>query len=427
MQPMSVNYEEMKDRLHRYLIARTDFLKVKDQMNEDQLRHFVDGAINNLAQESQLAVSFEDRVRLIRELTAAAVSLGPIRPLMEDKDVAEIMINGPKSIYIQKKGKITLTDIKFADNAQLMHTIQKMLAVSGSPRRGDESSPYVDFAMPDGSRVNIIIPPCALSGAVMTIRKFSHDITTIDHLVDKRTLNRQMAAFLIAAIKAKLNIVFCGATGSGKTTILNVLSMHIPSDERIITIEDTSELRLMQEHVVNLQSKVSNIEGKGQVTIRDLFVNSLRMRPDRIIVGEVRGEEILDMIQSISSGHSGTLAIVHADSPDECFNRMITMMLMSGIRLTGDQIRKQVATSIDMIVYSELCIDGVRRVMNITDLRYDRGTDQIALEDIFTFKQEKVDEATNQVIGDWVMNRKLPSFADKFVKRNIRFGAEFLN
>ncbi len=427
MQPMSVNYEEMKDRLHRYLIARTDFLKVKDQMNEDQLRHFVDGAINNLAQESQLKVSFEDRVRLIRELTAAAVSLGPIRPLMEDKDVSEIMINGPKFIYIQKKGKITLTDIKFADNAQLMHTIQKMLAVSGSPRRVDESSPYVDFSMPDGSRINIIIPPCALTGAVMTIRKFSHDITTIEHLAEKCTLNKQMAAFLVAAIKAKLNIVFCGATGSGKTTILNVLSMHIPSDERIITIEDTSELRLMQEHVVNLQAKAPNIEGKGEVTIRDLFINSLRMRPDRIIVGEVRGHEILDMIQSISSGHSGTLAIVHADSPEECFNRMITMMLMSGIRLTGDQIRRQVATSIDLIVYSELGIDGVRRVMNITDLRFDKNSEQVSLEDIFTFKQEKVDEVTGKVLGDWAMNHKLPSFADKFVKRNIRFGAEFLN
>ncbi len=427
MEPVTTDYGEIKERLHRYLIARTDFLKLKDKMNEDQLREFVDLAITDMTRETQVQASFEIRARLIRELTAAAVSLGPLRLLMEDKDITEIMVNGPKHVYIQKAGKITLTAIKFEDPAHLMHSIQKMLAVSGSPRRVDESSPYVDFSMPDGSRVNVIIPPCALTGAVVTIRKFSRDITTIENLVELKTLNKQMAAFLIAAIKAKLNIVFCGSTGSGKTTVLNVLSRHIPDHERIITIEDTSELRLLQEHVVNLQSKLPNIEGKGQVTIRDLFVNSLRMRPDRIIVGEVRGEEILDMIQSISSGHSGTLAIVHAESPEECFNRMIAMMLMSGIRLSGDQIRRQIATSVDLIVHSELSIDGVRRVTNITDLRYDKESDQITLDDVFTFKQEKIDEATGKVVGDWSMARKLPSFAHKFTKRNIRLPQEFLS
>lgn len=426
MLPANVDYQEIKNRLHRFLIARTDFLRIKDRMNEDQLRLFVDNAISDLVKESDFLVSFEDRVRLIRELTAAAASLGPLRPLMDDKDVSEIMINGPRHVYVQKHGKISLTDIVFDDDAQLMHTIQKMLAASGSPRRVDESSPYVDFSMLDGSRANVIISPCALSGAVVTIRKFSRDITTIDHLVELRTLNRKMADFLVAAIKAKLNIVFCGSTGSGKTTVLNVLSRHIPEDERIITIEDTAELRLLQEHVVTLQSKNMNIEGKGQVTIRDLFINSLRMRPDRIIVGEVRGEEILDMIQSISSGHSGTLAIVHAESPEECFNRMIAMMLMSGIRLTGDQIHKQVATSIDLIVHSELCIDGVRRIMNITDLRYDRATEKISLEDVYVFKQDKVDEATGKVFGDWAVSAKVPSFAGKFVKRNVRLPLEFL-
>lgn len=426
MEPVT-DYAEIKERLHRYLIARTDFLKVKDKINEDQLRSFVDAAITDMSGETQVQVSFEIRARLIRELTAAAVSLGPLRLLMEDKDVSEIMVNGPKHVYIQKAGKITLTGVKFEDPAHLMHAIQKMLAVSGSPRRVDESSPYVDFSMPDGSRVNVIIPPCSLVGAVMTIRKFSRDITTIENLVVLKTLNKQMADFLVTAIKAKLNIVFCGSTGSGKTTVLNVLSRHIPEHERIITIEDTSELRLLQEHVVNLQSKLPNIEGKGQVTIRDLFVNSLRMRPDRIIVGEVRGEEILDMIQSISSGHSGTLAIVHAESPEECFNRMIAMMLMSGIRLSGDQIRRQIATSVDMIVHSELSIDGVRRVTHITDLRDNEDPDKIVLEDIFTFKQERIDEATGKVIGDWVMSRKMPSFAPKFTKRNIRIPQEFLS
>jgi pilus assembly protein CpaF len=427
MDPVIKDYGEIKERLHRYLIAQTDFLKVKDKITEDQLRLFVDDAITRMSSETQIEVSFEIRARLIRELTAAAVSLGPLRLLMEDKDVTEIMVNGPKHVYIQKEGKITLTGIKFEDQGHLMHAVQKMLAVSGSPRRVDESSPYVDFSMPDGSRVNVIIPPCSLMGAIMTIRKFSRDITTIENLVELKTLNKQMAAFLVAGIKAKLNIVFCGSTGSGKTTVLNVLSRHIPDHERIITIEDTPELRLLQEHVVNLQSKLPNIEGKGQVTIRDLFVNCLRMRPDRIIVGEVRGEEILDMIQSISSGHSGTLAIVHAESPDECYNRMIAMMLMSGIRLSGEQIREQIATSVDLIVHSELFIDGVRRITHITDLRFDKVTHQISLEDIFTFQQEKVDELTGKVTGDWVMTRKLPSFASKFVKRNIRLPQEFLS
>jgi pilus assembly protein CpaF len=343
---------------------------------------------------------------------------------MEDKDITEVMINGPKQIYIQKFGKITLTDIKFEDSQQLMNFVQKIIAASGTSRRVDESQPYTDFSMADGSRVNVIIPPCVLLGPVVTIRKFSREITTIDHLAELGTLNKQIALFLVAAVKAKLNIVFCGATGSGKTTLLNVISRHISEDERIVTIEDTSELRLYQEHVVNLQAKAPNIEGKGQVTIRDLFVNSLRMRPDRIIVGEVRGEEILDMIQSISSGHSGTLGIVHADSPEECFNRMITMMLMSGIRLSGDQIRRQIATSVDLLVYIELFLDGIRRIVNVTDLRFDKKADTVTLQDVFTFKQHRMD-ADGKVHGDWVMNHSLPSFHEKFSKRNIKLPSEF--
>lgn len=423
--PYPIEYDDLKAKLQRYLIAKTDFIKVKDNLNEEQLRFYVDNAISALAQENELNVLFEDRARLIREVVGSVISMGELRPLLEDKDVSEIMVNGCRQVYIQKSGKMHLTGIRFESDTQLMHNIHKLMAASGTSRRVDESSPYVDFSLTDGSRVNIILPPCSMAGPVMTIRKFSRDITTIENLVELGTLNRAMAMFLVAAIKAKLNIVFCGATGSGKTTILNVLSRHIPDEERIITIEDTAELRLLQEHVVGLQSKEENIEGKGAVTTRDLFVNSLRMRPDRIIVGEVRGEEILDMIQSISSGHSGTLAIVHADSPEECFNRMITMMLMSGIRLTGDQIRRQIATSIDLIVYSELFLDGVRRVVNITDLRFDKEKDIVSLDDIFKFKQERMDD-NGKVYGNWMLNRKLPSFADKFSKRNIRLPQEFL-
>ena len=319
---------EIKANIHHYLISKTNFLQVKDNLKEEELRSFVNNAIDKLCQETKLTVTLEERLTILRELAASIVSLGPLRPFVEDPTISEIMVNGAKSVYIQRSGKIEKSDIKFPDNANLMHTIQKILSASSTSRRVDESSPYVDFSMPDGSRVNVILPPCSQSGPIMTIRKFSRDLTTIDILIEKKTLNKPMAAFLIAAIKAKLNIVFCGSTGSGKTTLLNVLSSHIPEHERIITIEDTSELRLMQEHVVSLQAKAANVEGKGEVSIRDLFVNSLRMRPDRIIIGEVRGHEILDLVQSIASGHSGSLAIVHADSPEECFNRMVTMMLM---------------------------------------------------------------------------------------------------
>jgi pilus assembly protein CpaF len=298
-----------------------------------------------------------------------------------------------------------------------VHTVHKILASSGSSRRVDESSPYVDFSMNDGSRVNVLLPPLSLNGPIVTIRKFSRDLTSVEDVIDRGTLNKKMAEFLIAAIKGKLNIVFCGSTGSGKTTLLNVLSASIPEHERIITIEDTSELRLKQEHVVSLQAKGANIEGKGEVTIRDLFINSLRMRPDRIIIGEVRGHEILDLIQSISSGHSGALAIVHADSPQECFNRMITMMLMSGIRLSGEQIQQQIATSVDLLVYVELFLDGVRRIVNISDLKINKENMEISIEDIFTYKQEKIENG--KVLGNWVMTTKEPSCYHKFLKRNI--------
>lgn len=415
----SFEHNEIKSRIHHHLISKTNFLQVKDKLQEDQLKVFIDQAITTLAYETKLVISFNDRAAIIRELVSAITSLGAIRPLVEDPTISEVMVNGPKTIYIQRNGKIEKTDVQFSDDLTLIHTVQKILASSGSPRRVDESSPYVDFAMPDGSRVNVILPPLSLNGPVITIRKFSRELSTLDDLIEKQTLNKQMAAFLTAAIKAKLNIVFCGSTGSGKTTLLNVLSSHIPHHERIITIEDTSELRLMQEHVVSLQSKGPNIEGKGEVTIRDLFVNSLRMRPDRIIIGEVRGHEILDLIQSISSGHAGSLAIVHADSPDECFNRMITMMLMSGIRLTGEQIQQQIATSIDLIVYVELFLDGVRRIVNITDLKFDKNSKHIALEDIFVFKQKSIENS--KVLGDWVMSTKEPSCYQKFIKRNVPF------
>ncbi len=411
--------EDLRERINRYLLTGTDFLKVKDTMNEDQLRLFVDQAISDFCSEHFVEISMEERAVLIRTLVSAVMSLGPIRPLMEDKSVTEIMINGPKQIYVQREGKLILTDIKFDDNNHLLHTIQKILAGSGTNKRVDESSPYVDFSLPDGSRVNIILPPLSLIGPVMTIRKFRDDIKTVDDLIKRGELNEDMATLLIIAMKAKLNVVFCGSTGAGKTTALNVFSKHIPEGERIITIEDTPELMLSQQHVVPLASKPANIEGKGEITIRDIFINSLRMRPDRVIIGEIRGNEMLDLIESINSGHSGSLAIVHAETPEDCFSRMITMMLATGIRLSTEEIYRQVAKAIDLIVHLELFMDGKRRIAYITDLSYDDKEKKVIMRDIFKFVQTGVTE-TGEILGKWVMDRGKPSFYKKIEKRRVK-------
>lgn len=411
--------ERIRSKIHQYFAGKSDFLSVKDKLSEDQLRTYVAKTLDEFCVKEEVIISDEERGHLIREIVSAAISFGPIRPLMEDATISEIMINGPKQIFIQRGGHITLTPVKFDDDRHLNHTIQKILAASGSGRRVDESSPYVDFSLADGSRVNVILPPVSLSGAVVTIRKFASDISKIEDLVARKMLNQSMADFLVAGVKAKLNMVFSGATGTGKTTALNVLSRYIPSHERIITIEDTAELQLLQEHVVRLQAKGQNIEGKGAISMRELFINSLRMRPDRVIIGEIRSTEALDMIQAISSGHTGSLAIVHADSPQDCFNRLVTMMLISGIHLSIDEIKRQIASAVDLIVHVELFLDGTRRITNITDVRAVESENQVALDDIFYFKQERVTEDA-RVLGEWMMNKKRPSFLEKFIKRNVK-------
>ena len=411
--------EEIREKVYRYLIKETDFLHVKDTLTEEQLRAFVDRAIQDICRDQKILITIEQRATIIRDLVSAVVSLGPLRPLMEDKTITEIMVNGYNEIYIQRDGKITLTNVKFDNNRQLLHTIQKILAASGSNKRVDESSPYVDFSLPDGSRVNVILPPCSLVGPVVTIRKFNEEINTVEDLVKLKMLDQNIAALLIAGMKAKLNVVFCGSTGAGKTTALNVFSKHLPSDERIVTIEDTPELRLNQEHVVSLCTKPSNIEGKGEITIRELFVNSLRMRPDRIILGEVRGDEMLDLIQSITSGHSGSLAIIHAESSEDCFSRMVTMMLMTGIRLSTEEIKKQIAKAVDIVVHVELFIDGKRRVTTVTDVDYDDQKGQAILRNIFYFNQKVISEK-GEVVGEWQMDKTRPSFYKKFAKRRVK-------
>ncbi|MBP9853930.1 MAG: CpaF family protein [Candidatus Omnitrophica bacterium] len=418
--------QDLRDKVNRYLINNTEFLKVKDQMTEDQLRTFVSRALDDLINEQDLDISITERGALIKSLVSAVLSLGPLRPLMEDPTITEVMVNGFDTVYIQRHGKIVKADAKFESNAELAHTVQKILQTSESNKRCDESSPYVDFSLRDGSRVNVILPPCSTMGPILTIRKFKEDITTVDHLLKINELNKDMATLLIAAMESKFNVIFCGATGSGKTTCMNCFSTYIPEHERIITIEDTPELNLRQDHVVSLQSKPPNIEGKGEITMADLFINSLRMRPDRIIIGEIRGREMLDLIQSISSGHSGSLAIVHAESPEDCFSRMVTMMLMTGIRLTNEEIQKQVARAMDLIVHIELYSDGVRRISNITDVIWDEQNKKVHLKDIFVFKQtgRMIDKVLE---GDWHQDKRRPSFMPKLAKHRVDLPKGFFN
>ena len=416
--------EELRERINRYLIKETEFLKVKDSMNEDQLRRFTNDAVTEFCHQKNVELSVEEIGGIIRSLVSAVMSMGPLRPLMEDKSIAEIMVNGCSQVYIQRGGRIIKSDITFDDNRQLLHTIQKILAGSGSNKRVDESLPYVDFSLADGSRVNVILPPCSLVGPVMTIRKFSDKISTVDDILDLQMIDKKIATLLIAAMKAKLNVIFCGSTGAGKTTMLNVFSAHIPEEERIITIEDTPELRLVQEHVVNLASKPANIEGKGEITMRELFINSLRMRPDRIIIGEIRGEELLDLIQSISSGHSGSLGIVHAETVEDCFNRMMTMMLMSGIHLSTIEVQKIIAKAIDLIVHVELFMDGRRRTTAVSQLFYDEDKKKVILKDVIKFNQTGMNEA-GEIEGSWDLDTERPDFMDKLDKRMVKLPEGF--
>ena len=416
--------ESIRERINRYLINETNFIKLKDTMSEDDLRSFVSQAISSFCQNHNLELDLDERGKIVKGLISAAVSMGPLRPLMEDPDISEIMVNGAKQIYFQKAGRITKSDITFDDNHHLLHTVQKILSGSGTNKRVDESSPYVDFSLNDGSRVNVILPPCSLNGPIMTIRKFSSKIVTVDNLLELKMINKKIAILLIAAMKAKFNVIFCGSTGAGKTTMLNVFSRHIPADERIITIEDTPELQLCQDHVVNLASKPANIEGKGEITMRELFINSLRMRPDRIIIGEVRGEELLDLIQSISSGHSGSLGIVHAETAEDCFSRMLTMMLMTGIQLSTLELQKIIAKAIDLIVHIELFMDGCRRVTSVSQIFYDQQQGKVIIEDIFRFEQTGRDES-GKISGDWMMDDKKPEFFDKFYKRMVNLPEGF--
>jgi pilus assembly protein CpaF len=356
-----------------------------------------------------------EKETVINAITDDLLGFGPLEQLLRDENITEIMVNGPAGIYIEKCGKKILSTVEFDDEAHLRTMLEKMLVQAG--RRLDESSPYVDFSLKDGSRINAIISPLAVHGSTITIRKFLGGLTSLDHLIELKTINEAMAAFFRAAIKARLNIVFAGATGAGKTATLNVLSHELSPDERIITIEDALELKLSQAHVVRLLTRPNNIEGKGAVSVRQLFSNTLRMRPTRIILGELRGEEALDYLQAVNSGHDGTLAVLHASTPADVIGRLETMAMYAGLNLPSSEIRRQIASGLNLIIQHEQLADGSRKITYITEVAGMKDG-EIILNDIFRFEFGGLDE-NGQVIGEFkLINR--PVNTERFKKRGIR-------
>jgi pilus assembly protein CpaF len=373
---------EVRNRVQGRLVQSLGPKLYDAALSDRDLQEMVHGLIRELLDEEEVPLSPQEKAFIIQQIGDSILGLGPLEPYVRDTSVTEIMVNGPDAIYVERAGKIQWTGARFVDEDQLRRTIDKIVARVG--RRIDDASPYVDARLPDGSRVNAIVPPIAIHGSALTVRKFSAEPFQAHDLVDMGTMSGHTADFLRACVRGRVNMLVSGGTGAGKTTTLNVLSSFIPEDERIITIEDSAELRLQQPHVVSLEYRPPNIEGKGEITIRHLVRNALRMRPDRIVVGEVRGGEALDMLQAMNTGHDGSISTIHANSPRDVLSRLETMTLMAGMDLTIRAVREQVASAIDLIVHQARMKDGSRRLTHITEVVGMEG-DIITLQDIFLF------------------------------------------
>ncbi|HNT24321.1 MAG TPA: CpaF family protein [Anaerolineales bacterium] len=376
--------------------------------------------LTRICQQARISLPETLRSQVFDDVRDEVLGFGPIQKLLDEDAVSEVMVNGPKRVYVERKGKVTKSDVTFDDDAHVMRIINKIIAPMG--RRVDADSPTVDARLPDGSRVNAVIPPVALDGPSITIRKFGKGKLTIEQLIEYKSITAQMAEFLRACVVAKLNIVISGGTGSGKTTLLNVLSSFIPEEDRIITIEDAAELRLNQEHVVRLETKPANLDGKGVVTTRDLVRNSLRMRPERIVVGECRGGETLDMLQAMNTGHDGSLTTLHANTPRDALSRLETMTMMSGMDLPLRVIREQIASAIDLIVQQSRMRDGTRKVTAITEVAGMEG-ETVILTDIFKFEQTGLTQ-DGKVLGDLKPSGIRPMFSPRLEAAGFKLGPE---
>jgi len=419
------SYQAVKHRIHQRIVDEMTPAEqvVLSSVHQDprKVEAIIDTYCQRALDADPFAIPRGEKARLIADIRDEMLGLGPIEPLLQDDSITEIMVNGPKKVFVERLGKLELTDVQFHDNAHVMNIAERILTPLG--RRIDESSPLVDARLEDGSRVNIIIPPLSLTGPAITIRKFSKKPLTVDNLISFGTIDEKMAEFLRACVKARVNILVSGGTGSGKTTTLNVISSFIPEAERIVTIEDAAELRLQQEHVVTLESRPANIEGEGQITIRDLVRNALRMRPDRIIVGEVRSGEALDMLQAMNTGHDGSLTTAHANSPRDALSRLETMVLMSGLELPVRAIREQISSAIDLIIQQSRMKDGSRKITHVTEVQHMEGN-TITMQDIFRYQQQGYDE-NGKAVGRYVSTGLKPNFLEKFAVNGVELPEDF--
>ncbi|MBO9351051.1 MAG: CpaF family protein [Thermomicrobium sp.] len=405
-------FQQLKGRVQQRVIAELD--PRMDLSDPDRVRRTLEETFLSVLESEGIVLGRTERHRLFEAIVAEILGYGPIEPLLKDNTVTEIMVNGPKQVWVERNGKLEKTAIEFDDDDHVMRIIDRIVSPLG--RRIDESSPMVDARLPDGSRINAVIPPISLVGPCLTIRKFSRDPLTVDDLIRFGTMTLEIAQFLKACVDARLNMVVSGGTGSGKTTLLNVLSSFIPSAERIVTVETVAERQLRQEHVVTLESRPPNIEGKGEVTIRDLVINALRMRPDRIVVGECRGGEALDMLQAMNTGHDGSMTTVHSNSPRDTLHRLETMVLMAGMDLPVRAIREQIASALDLIIHMARLKDGSRKIVAITEVQGMEG-DVIVLQDIFVFEQTGFENG--KVLGRIRPTGVRPKFVEKFEVANI--------
>jgi pilus assembly protein CpaF len=410
--PQAGTYYDLKTRVQNKLLAELD--PSMDITKTDEVKRTILELFEQILTEENIVLSRPERARLFEQIAAEILGLGPLQPLLEDDSITEVMVNGAKNIYIERKGKLHRVPITFENDDHVMRVIDRIVAPLG--RRIDESSPYVDARLKDGSRVNAVIPPISLVGPVLTIRKFSKNPITVEQLVQFGSITQEALMFLKACVEARLNIIISGGTGSGKTTLLNILSGFIPGDERIVTLENAAELQLRQEHVVTLESRPPNIEGRGEITIRDLVINSLRMRPERIIVGECRGGETLDMLQAMNTGHDGSMTTAHANSTRDCLSRIETMCLMAGMELPVRAIREQVASAIDVICQQERMRDGTRKIVTIAEVSGMEG-DVVTMTDIFAFDQTGVENG--KVMGRLRPTGLRPKFMDKLEAAGI--------